>query len=147
MTFPTPEEELDRKVIEEVERLEMLRVRKVISDDQYASAMLAIWNVAAGLVPKETMEILTMTGKETRQVVCNEAETLLPKDQSKKAVRIVRHGAIVTVKVGTFDESLEAWIVKVSVYDFSPEVDGYEKASKKYIAILQSLMTKGYEPI
>jgi hypothetical protein len=143
MTIPTVTEELDRKVLEEVERLEMMRVRKAINEDQYAAAMLAIWNIASGLVPRETMDILTMTGIETARIGAKE-EVFMRADNRPFIVNITRKGPVVHEEVLYWAEGGH-WNTKViSPKDFGPEIDGHESAAQIFEKRVKSALSKGF---
>lgn len=60
----TPEigEEIERKCVEELERLVHNRNIKRISQAEYEACIATLWNACSGLVSRETMNLLSMAG-------------------------------------------------------------------------------------
>src|SRR3954469_10304174 len=55
---PSMQEELDRKAFEEVERLALALNQGKITNGQFASSLLSLWNTLSGLVSSNVSDII-----------------------------------------------------------------------------------------
>lgn len=67
MDFPTPEQELDRKTVAEIERIIHGLQTGKLTLPRAASSMLTLWQIVSGLVPKETMDVLGAAATDVAQ--------------------------------------------------------------------------------
>lgn len=138
--WPTVAQELDRKVIEEMERLLHQHTRHEISNEQYNRAILTIWQVAAGLVPRETMEILALEPADTALLEYRAEKVLLHKSKPI-ALKVMRHRESVIQELNGFENG--EWTTKSRRYDCE---DGPE-AAERFAAILQSALNQDFHAI
>lgn len=140
MKIPDPIEELDRKVVEELERLEVKRMKDDISPDQYNRAIMTMWNVTAGLIPKETMGLLDLAPKDT-DLLEVKAKSVFVHPHKTQIVNVTRKGQSVDREVVVFKG--DKWIGVNRNYQFDTGIE----AAEKYNAIIQSVVKQGFEEL
>lgn len=59
VTFPTIQEELERKAFEQLERLAVQLEHGVISEAQFDTGVMSVWHCVSGLVGKDTTELIS----------------------------------------------------------------------------------------
>lgn len=143
--IPTIAEELDRKVIDELARLEHLHMKKAINPDVYAASVISVWNCASGLVPSDTMEAMKLMPAETRPITVRREICLLHKEQPVM-LSVRQAGELVRTEIALFKD--RHWIVRHQPDDdFSESDDGHALAAEKFDAILKSAVSNGYHII
>lgn len=137
---PVIAEEIERKAVEEIERLVHSRSIGKITQDQYEACVVTLWNAVSGLVSRETMNLLTLSqdlkdGHGARStVVLRDGKKMIvvskPVGQAHFVIAVAEGG---TVKIAEYKDPYDDHLKAQQKFDAT--VAALEKSLCRYFPV------------
>jgi hypothetical protein len=142
MHVPTLKEELERKTVDELERLVTARRLCRISNAQYQASVQTLWNAVSGLVSAEMMDYISQAARLTQRDH-SFTPSLVFKDADRSVITIVTRdegGTVYTIRTGTLKNE--------STIDFGAEYSEPLTEASQWVGKLRNVMkNKGFEEV
>jgi hypothetical protein len=138
--IPTLAEELERKTVEELERIVRAITNRAMTYDRGDECLLTLWNTASGLVSRDTMDVIARTQAAVghKRAGATPVDELGVYSKSGNVAVVMRIGATVSLRVMGASEQRKDFPAPAT------EVHPCKWASERFDAVVKQLAGAGF---
>lgn len=140
---PTVQEELNRKTMAAIEKLEFDRQIGKCTEAEYAYALSVLWEAVAGLVDKDFFEITAVMAQSLKGVY--EVSEFFHSRMLGWTTAKITNTRMGYVILDLYSPNTDA--KSQNVYDFTDEANMFLASKNKVEALQQNLIKKGFSKI